>query len=151
MAKLEVALLIGAESKAWLADVTALVERLEKATAGKTTKLKGMTTEEEFEESKDDEFSEEKTVVRANGFDDEEESSDDDEEDFTKSATKSKKAKKLTLDDVNAACKERAASEGGGKAGREVVLGILKKKFKTTSITDLKPDSYALVISTMGS
>lgn len=55
-------------------------------------------------------------------------------------------AKKITLDDVNDACKARAA---GGK--REEVLGILQKKFKVTSVTALKdaPDKWPQVIKAM--
>lgn len=61
---------------------------------------------------------------------------------------KTKKAKKVTLDDVNDACKARAAAVGG-KEGRAEVLSILKKQFKTSTVTDLKPENYQAVIDAM--
>lgn len=54
------------------------------------------------------------------------------------------KAKKLTLDDVNDACKAHAAAKG-----RPSTLEILKKKFKTQSVTALKPEQYEACISAM--
>jgi hypothetical protein len=58
-----------------------------------------------------------------------------------------KKAKKVTVSEVNDACKARARA--GGKKGREQVLSILKKKFKTESITEIDPGDYAAVIEAM--
>lgn len=94
---------------------------------------------------------------KAKSFDDDEEETDDteseesDDEDDTEDeepAPKKKAKKKLTVDDVNEACKARAA-DTGGKEGRAEVLGILKKKFKTQSVSDLKPEQYADVIKAM--
>lgn len=72
-----------------------------------------------------------------------------DEEDEEEEKPTPKKAKKLTADDVNDACKLRAKRNGGGKDGRNEVLAILKKKFKVTSVMDLKEDQYAKVIAAM--
>lgn len=74
----------------------------------------------------------------------------EEQEDFTTPAAKApaKKAKKLTVDDVNDACKVRAAHTGG-KEGRTEVLAILKKNFRTTSVSELKPEQYAAVIKAM--
>jgi hypothetical protein len=79
---------------------------------------------------------------------DAEESEEAADEDFTTPAPAAKKAKKLTIDDVNDACMARSR-QIGGKEGRIEVLAILKKKFKTTSVTDLEPEQYADVIKVM--
>lgn len=70
------------------------------------------------------------------------------EDDFTGeeklSPAKAKKEKKITIDQVNDACKTRA-----GRSNRAEVLGILKKKFKTQSVSELKETQYADVIKAM--
>lgn len=73
-----------------------------------------------------------------------------DDSDFStpEPAPKTKKAPKVTADDVNDACRLKAQSVGG-KAGREQVLTILKKQFKTTSVSELKPEQYAAVVKAM--
>lgn len=58
--------------------------------------------------------------------------------------TKAASKKKITLDDVNDACKAHAAAKG-----RPATLDILKKKFKTQSVTALKPEQYEACISAM--
>jgi hypothetical protein len=77
------------------------------------------------------------------------EASDDSDEDFTTPSkpTKTTKAKKITVAEVNDACKARA--KAGGAKGREHVLKILKTKFKTESISDIKPELYGKVIEAM--
>lgn len=92
----------------------------------------------------------------ANGFDDDDdtvaEASFDDaggEEEEAKPAKKSTKssngkAKKITLDDVNDACKAHAAAKG-----RPATLAVLQNKFKTQSVTALKPEQYETCISAM--
>lgn len=145
MAQLELVVMAGKESKQWLADVTEIVERLEKATA----KLKGSSVTEDVEtetttdDDDDDDFTptKSKATVKAKSFDDDD--TGEDEEPVIK-----KKAKKITVDDVNDACKARAA-ETGGKEGRQEVLTILKKKFKVASVNDLEPEQYAAVIAAM--
>jgi hypothetical protein len=158
MANLELSLLVGAESKAWLRDVTGLVERLEKVAAKLgSKKIADDEDTDVADEDEDDDFADAPPPRKAKGlkaksdsFDDEEAgveaASDDEDEDFTEPSPK--KAKKLTSDDVNDACKKRAARTGG-KEGRAEVLTILKKKFKTQSVTELKPDTYAAVIAAM--
>jgi hypothetical protein len=78
---------------------------------------------------------------------------DDEEEDegFMEAPAKkapAKKAKKLTVDDVNDACKERAARTGG-KEGRAEVLALLKKNFKTASVSEVKPEDYEKLVKIM--
>lgn len=58
--------------------------------------------------------------------------------------TKKSAAKKFTVNDVNDACKAKANA-----TDRKTVLGILKKKFNVTSVTELKADQYADVIKAM--
>jgi hypothetical protein len=169
---MELQILVGAESKEWLKDAEALVNRLEKVLKAISTnsslKGKDIVEGEEDEEvtaradNEDDEDfaapSKKKAGKKAKSFDDDEDetaelkaaATDDDEDEEFEKPTK-KKAKKLTVDDVNDACKERAADEGGGKEGRKVVLGILKKKFKVESVSELEETQYAAVISAMKS
>lgn len=90
----------------------------------------------------------------ANGFDDAE--GEDDGAGFMettgaqgngtgKAAGKTKaKPKKITLDDVNDACKAHAQAKG-----RPATLAVLEKKFKTQSVTALKPEQYEQCISAM--
>lgn len=167
MAKLELQLLVGAESKEWLAGVENVLERLEKVAATLTalpdTAKNAKQAEEDFDEDEqaaatedeDTDFAATKKTAKKTkaAFDEDEDTevesvgSVDEDEDFTEPTVK--KAKKLTVDDVNDACKKRA-SKTGGKEGRSEVLGILKKKFKTTSVSELKPEQYAAVIAAMG-
>lgn len=56
-------------------------------------------------------------------------------------------AKKVTIDDVNDACKTKAAALGAD--GRKKVLNALKKNFGVVSVTELKEDQYADVIKKM--
>jgi hypothetical protein len=77
-------------------------------------------------------------------------SDDDEDDDFTApppKKAKAEKAKKVTIAQVNEACKARA--QAGGKKGRAEVLGILKKNFKTESISEIKPEQYGKVIDAM--
>lgn len=71
---------------------------------------------------------------------------DDEDEDFVEPVSK-KKSKKVTIADVNDACKKR--SKAGGKEGRAQVLKILKKKFGTETVSEIKPEKYADVIKAL--
>ena len=68
----------------------------------------------------------------------------DEGEEEEKAPAKAPKAKKLTANDVNDACKKRAS---GGR--REEVLKILKKQFKVASVSELDEADYADVIAAM--
>lgn len=177
MARLELALLVGQESKKWLANFEALVKRLENATAGATSKkAKALDDDDEDSETEsesdddtetttdeDDDSDDDVSVHRrsAKGFDSEddnegesedesenEESESDESEDEEEKPVKKQANKKITIETVNDACKAKAAKIGG-KEGRLAVLKVLKKKFKTETISDLKPDQYAAVIAAM--
>lgn len=169
----ECKVLAGAESKAWLADLTQVVERMEKAAgllstakvqAPKTTVLLDDDSDDDVQtaESEDDDFAAKpakkgkKGKKAAAAFEDDdsddapavEQESEDDDADFTAPVKKTKPAKKLTVDDVNDACKAKASSIGG-KPGRAKVLEILKKNFKTESVSELKPEQYAKCVQLM--
>lgn len=79
------------------------------------------------------------------------EESFEDEESFEEETPAPKKAKpaKITIDDVNDACKAFARENGGGKEGREATLKILKKHFKVTSISDLAVEDYPKVLKAL--
>lgn len=171
MAKIELALLVGAESKQWLADLTEQLDRME-ALQSKGTKapMKSKTPaaddEEEVEvrrpkkaapvevdEDEDDELPVKKSAP-AKGKkkvdpEDEEmgEAPDEDDEDFPAPKKKPAKKKAVSVDDVHDACKAKAASLG--KAGRDAVLAILKKQFRVKSVSELEEDDYAAVIEAM--
>lgn len=163
MGKLELALLVGAESKEWLASLDKIVTRLEKLQPKLASAKSLEEAEDDFDndegEEDDEDFTPKKQAAKKNTFEDEdeeEESSEEeeteeasDDEDEEEDAPPKKKAKKLTVDDVNDACKKKAAKIGG-KEGRNEVLKILKKKFKTTSVSELKPEQYAAAIAAMG-
>lgn len=86
----------------------------------------------------------------SNGDEGQSEEIEAEDDDFTSSpaaAKKSAKAKKITIAQVNDACKARA--KAGGKEGRAQVLSILKKHFKTQSVSEIKPELYAKVIQAM--
>lgn len=105
-------------------------------------------------EEEDDGFVAKEDTGEPDGFGDDATAADDaagDGEDFTeeppkKSAAKGTKAKakKITLDDVNDACKAHAQANG-----RKATLETLQKKFKTQSVTALKPEQYEACISAM--
>jgi hypothetical protein len=94
--------------------------------------------EEPAEEEEDEEPVKKKKGAKAASFDEEEEEEGEDEKPAKKGKTK------VTLDDVNDACKERARNSNRAEA-----LGILKKKFKVDSVSDLKPEQYEAVIKAM--
>lgn len=80
---------------------------------------------------------------------DEDESEDEDEdesedEDEDEEEEKPKKKSKLTIDDVNDACKKRAARSSVAET-----LGILKKNFKVKSVSKLKPEQFAQAIKVL--
>jgi hypothetical protein len=165
--KLELGIMAGAESKVWLADLTKQIDRLERLTGGKGLKAVAADAEEKSDdapaetEGDDDDFSpavskavKSAAKTTAASFDDDdapaETETDDDDADFKAppaKAAKAAKPKKLTVDDVNDACMARA--KAGGKKGREEVLAILKKKFKTQSVSDLSEDQYAACVAAM--
>ncbi len=152
---LEIKILAGAESKQFLVDFTKQLDRLERMTAGNKTAVVDETEEEEetapkkkakapvdeTEEEEDEDFGPKKKAAKKS-------TSFDEEEEEEETAPKKKKAKKLTIDDVNDACKARAAATGG-KKGRAEVLAILKKKFKTETVSEIDEDRWAECIEAM--
>ena len=142
------------------------------AASVKNTSAKAKAAEVEDEELEDDEDEDFAPAAKKKAakkkvasFDEEDEDeaeveddeeTEEDDEDFTEPAPKAKKKapaktarkKKITVDQVNDACKARAQATGG-KAGRNEVLAILKKKFKTTSVSELKADQFEACIKAM--
>lgn len=122
-----------------------------KTTTAATTKAKPKAPPVE---DADDDFAQAEEEDSGVDFDAEE--SSEEEDDFAAPPEKKAAAKKaaapkppkLTIDDVNDACKKKAASIGG-KPGREKVLAALKKHFKTSSVSELKPEQYAACIKLM--
>lgn len=177
MAKLELLIMAGAESKAFLEAFTKQLDRMEELTSRNVTAPQATVIDEDkilvrkkpsakkaqsfeeddeaeetqepeataFEEDDEDEMPVAKPKAKAKSFDDDDE---DDEEPAPVKTKKSKALPKITLDDVNDACQERALRTGG-KKGREEVLAILKKQFKTNSVSGLKPDQYGAVIEAL--
>jgi hypothetical protein len=149
MAKLELALLCGEESKNFLAQLTKQIDRLEEC-CGKICDVKPPQTDMEDRKAEEDEEDFSAKPVKASkkakaDFDDdedaEEEEGEADAEVLEDEPVKKAKPKKLTSDDCNDAAKTLAKSIGG-KEGREKVLGLMKKHFKTESVSELKPEQY---------
>ncbi len=167
--KMEIAVLAGAESKQFLVDLTKQIDRLEALTGTKglsaSVKKTAPVPGDENMPDVDEDFAPKakvKSAAAAKFEDDETEDAppvktkakaapvedEDDGGDFMAAPKTKAKAKKLTVDDVNDACKAKAASIGGAE-GRKEVLSILKKKFKTQSVSELQPEQYAEAIAAM--
>jgi len=147
MAKLELALLVGAESKEWLAKLESVVTRLE------SINIQRPTSEEPVEPEVNDEPEEAPVkqraskkgvakketpkVVEAN----EQESTDIDMDDlFSEEAAEDEKPLEPTIDDVRGVVKKFAA-----KHGKDKTL-LLLKKFKVESLPELKKAQYSKFI-----
>jgi len=150
MAKLELALLVGEQSKGFLASLTQQIDRLE-ALAGKIGNgATGVTAGDDSDEEELAPAPKKNTKKAAASFDEEdaevetEAAADDEDESFEAPPKKAAKAKKLTVEDVNAACKARAA-----RTDFKSTKALLKKTFKVDSVQDLKPEQYAKVIAAM--
>lgn len=171
--ELECKILAGAESKAFLVELSKLTARLEQVAGmlrapGEPAPAVDADDEDELPppvkklkkaiKSLDDE-DEEETAPAPSDEDDEDDmpapeakgkakpsfdDTDDEESAEGAPAPKKGKAAKLTIDDVNDACIERA-----GRTNRAEVLSVLKKKFGVKSVTDLKPEQYADVVKAM--
>lgn len=160
--KLELAILAGAESKAFLANLTQQIDRLEALSKGVTitsaTTKKTAPADEDLGggpandyQTDDEDFAPKKKTAKktAPAFEDDEETatasaaSTDDDEDFSApKKTAAPKKKKLTDVDVNNACKAAAQ-----KSSVKEVRALLKKKFKVESIQELSADQYEAVIT----
>lgn len=177
--EMECKILAGAESKAWLAEFAKHVDRLEKMAGNFQASKASPATEaeettEESEETEEEDFtSAPKKAGRPKGPKNKAKASfdeDDDTEEETETATeeeaeeeseeeeadpidmaemKKGKAKKITVDMVNDACKKLAASKG--KAGRAHVLALLKKHFKTESVSEIDEADYAKALKVLAS
>ncbi len=163
--KLELAVLAGAESKEFLVKLTKQIDRLE-ALCGKLGNLAMGENDDgdtEVEADEDEDFGKKPSKKKAKGFDEDEEtevesedaeeesdeeSEADEEVEEDEAPVKKGKGKKLTIDDCNDAAKALALSVGG-KPGRAKVLALMKKHFKTESVSELKPEQYAKFIALM--
>lgn len=157
--KLELALLAGAETKTFLVDLAKLVERMEKA-AGlivvPKTKTAGPVDEDEDTYSADtgtdfdadDDFAPAKTATKkkATAAFDDDETDTESEDDFDAAPPKKApaKTKKFTEKDAHQACKEYAAINGVAET-----KALLKKKFKTMSVSEIPQEKYGELISLM--
>lgn len=143
--KLEMSMMAGPESKAFLVELTQVVARLETALksvggglaipAAPQLTVAPVSAAPVAAESDDDFMAPPKKTAPAPAI----------EDDFmAPPKPKAEKAKKVTLAEVNDACRARAS---GGK--RDEVLAILRKNFNTESISELKPDQYAQALALM--
>lgn len=101
-------------------------------------------------EDEDESIDDDATVENANGAAASDSFDEENDEDFieekkpAKTAKAQPKVKKFTVSDVNEACKAKAQT-----TDRKTVLGLLKKHFKVTSITELDQSQYGDVIKLM--
>lgn len=162
--KLELGIMAGANTKEFLVSMESILARFEavadKLSGASSPVMLGKSlmddgTTDEAVEDETDFAPPAKKQTRAKkqaapaSFDDAEEeveAEETEEESFAEPAPKKvAKEKKLTVDDVNAACMKAAQS-----VNRAHVLGILKTKFKVKSVTELEPAQYAAVIKALG-
>lgn len=126
MGKLDLSLLVGAETKQFLADLTTVVERLE-ALGAAAAKTVGMDVEKSDEKPKRATGKASKPV-------------DEDQEIFDLGADESEDEEPaITKKDLIAACRDN----------REAAIKTLKK-MKVASVHDLKPAQYAKVMAELG-
>lgn len=158
MSRLELVLMAGDQSKTFLGDLEALVERMEAAVGASGVKKSSSKAEAAAEpEEEEDDFAKKPGGKKgAKGFDEDEDDAPakksaskkaadfGSEEEAEEPAPKKGKAKKLTVDDVNDACKAHA-----GRHNRAETLALLKKKFKVSSVTELEPEDYEACIEAM--
>lgn len=148
--KLEMSILAGDESKKFLTSLTTQIDRLEALSKGLG---KGAPEEAvEVEEDEDEDFAPKKSSKKAAAsFDDDDEHDEEgkvDEDEEEEVPKKKSKSKKVTSDDCNDAAKA-LAKHIGGKPGRDAVLKIMKKQFKTESVSELKPEQYSDFVAAM--
>lgn len=129
MSKLEIAVLIGAESKEFLADLTKQIDRLEKLSGKKAT------TAAETEDVADKPAK--TAAAKANG----KKAAAVEEEEFDLGADEAAEdeAPAVTKKDLIAACRDN----------REAAIKVLKK-LKVSSVHELKPAQYSKVLAEIG-
>lgn len=146
---LEIKILAGAESKAFLVDLTKQIDRLQglmgSGKFGGAAEPDSTPDEEGAEEESD--FSSKPAAKSKKGASFEDETDLPEEKEEEEEPKPKKKAKKTTIDDVNDACREKARSLG--KAGVAEVRKLLKKKFGTESISEIDDDQYDAVLKAM--
>jgi len=160
MANLELVITAGADSKEWLAKLEKQIDRLERLRGAKDEPAPAVESDDAEDEDEDEApkakaKSKPKKVAEAFDDDEDEPAEDDGEdeageedEDEAPTAKAKSKPKKLTPDDCNDAAKALAKAIGG-KPGRDAVLKLMKKQFRTVSVSELKPEQYADFIAAM--
>lgn len=178
--KLELAMLVGPESKQFLASLTKQIDRLEALAAklpnGETDEIEeGVNDDEDDEEvapkkaakkkasapDDDDGDEEDNGDVGPDEDDDsddsevDEDSAEDDDEDSDEDEepVKAAKGKAKAKKFTNDDCNDAAkelCKALGGKAGRAKVLALMKKHFDTESVSELKPEQYEKFVDVMG-
>lgn len=156
----QIAVTVTGESRVELVkNLRAFADNLDGSPAEPNGKVAAKTSKKAAAASFDEDDAADDAEVESKGFDDEDDTEATDDADDTeasfddeepapkKEAAKTGKAKKVTLEEVNAACHARAAA--GGKKGRAEVLAILKKNFKTETISEIKPEQYGKLVSLM--
>ncbi len=148
--RVDLGIMAGEESKKCLVNLGEITERLEKV--ARALRSPGELEEAETVDAEDDEEIEVKAKPAAKRgrpakavveFE-EEQTEDDDETAFGEEvvAPKAAKKKKLSLEDLNKACKDRAA-----KTGFKEVMALLKKNFSVEeSVKEIDESDYAAVI-----
>jgi hypothetical protein len=143
--KLEMSVLVGAESKQWLLDLTKVVERLEKVAKIASSSLDEEGPQQDVDADQDEDTT--STISAAalrkgkkGKTDKKAAAADEDEEEFDLGASESEdEAPVVTKKDLIAACRDN----------REAAIKALKK-LKVASIHELKPAQYAKVLAEIG-
>ncbi len=133
--KLDLGILVGAESKQWLADLTTVVERLE-AVANVATKSRKASTTDTADEDTD---TEEKVIRSAKALKAKTKAEPQEEFSLDEDGNEETETEAPTIKDVIAAC----------KANRTEAVKVLKR-MKVNSVHELKPTQYTKVLAEIG-
>lgn len=136
--KLELGILVGAESKEWLADLTKQIDRLEKLQGATTTK-KAATTAAETETEEKTTISAKTVKAQAAKKTAKAPATEEEQFDLGEETETTDEAPAITKADLIAACREN----------REGAIKVLKK-MKVSSVHEVKPAQYATVLQQIG-
>jgi hypothetical protein len=167
MAKLELSILAGEESKKFLMGLEEVVDRLERVArvlrSPEENEEAGVTSSDEDDEEEkpakkkaatkkkadsfedgDEEDAQDSEDEEAEKEDDEAEEDEDDAEEEEPATKKKKKADKITSDDLNDAAKARAARTSVAET-----KAFIKKKLGVKSISEIEEEDYEMALKVL--
>lgn len=143
--RMQANVLLGKSTKEAAAETEEDIDVIAPSKMKTPAKKKTKPVVEEDEENFDTDASSEEVEEQEEATEEDESESENDDDD-DEEVEIPKKVKKVTIKDVNDACKTLAANK---KVGRNGVLKILKAKFKTESIQEIDSKLWPQVIKAM--